>query len=866
MGEVYRARDTRLDREVAIKVLPVALARDHDRLARFEREAKVLASLNHPNIAQIYGFEESGETRALAMELVAGSTLSVPQPLETALNYAKQIAEALEAAHEKGFTHRDLKPANIMITPEGVVKVLDFGLAAIPSREADGSDPSNSPTLTMAATMAGTIMGTAAYMSPEQAAGKVVDRRSDIWSFGVVLYEMLAGKRLFDGETLSHTLADVLRAPIDFGKLPSSTPAPIRQLVKRCLERDVKRRLRDIGEARVAIQDYLADPAGGTESPAPVTRAPGNSWWWKVAAGALTLGLAALAFIHFREKPPATPLLRYTVAVPEKSAVHSLAISPDGRLVAVATMIGGKRQLWLRSMDALQWQPLPGTDDARYPFWSPDSRYIAFFAGGKLRRIATGGGPSQALCDAADGWGGTWNREDVIVFSPSGVAFDGVLQRVPAADGVPATVLRPGTRVDFPAFLPDGLHFLYSTARMRAEQNGIYIASLDGKEKRRILADASSAVWVPAASGARSGHILFIRENNLMAQPFDAESLQVSGDVFPIAEGISLNGQFYTPAAGSDTGILLYNKAGSTDSQIAWYDRTGKLLGSVGAPGPVSYPSLSPDEKSVVYLRRTNSGASDLWLRDLARGTETRFTSDPSRNAVPFWSPQGDRVIFASNRSGLYGLYVKNSGGSEPEQLLLKNPNTQFPNQWSRDGRFIVYAEFQKASYNLWVLPMEGPEQDRRPVPFLQTEFSELMGQLSPDSHWMAYTSDQSGRREVYVRPFPPAEGQWTISAAGGEMPRWRGDGKELYFRAADGKLMAVPVTRAVAGPKPAFEAGTPVALFDAHIQPTLLNNATNYDVTADGKRFLITARVGGDTASAPPLTVVVNWNAAAKR
>ena len=854
MGEVYRARDTKLDRDVAIKVVPQALAQDPERLAYFEREAKVLAALNHPNIAQIYGLEQ----RALVMELVPGETLKGPLPLETALNYAKQIAEALEAAHEKGITHRDLKPANIMITSAGVVKILDFGLAAVtqPSVASEG-DPANSPTLTMRATQAGMIMGTAGYMSPEQAAGQTVDRRADIWAFGVVLWEMLSGQRLFSGDTVAHTLAAVLQTAIDFDKM--TAPAPIKNLLRRCLDRDVKNRLQWIGEARIAIQKYLANPTSVpdvTQSALSRSRVGWVAWG---VAGLAIVCVLGLSFVHFRETPPSEQL-RYTVAAPEGSIVHSFAISPNGRSLVIAAIIGEKRQLWLRPMDALQAQPMPGTEDATYPFWSPDSRYIAFFAQGKLRKVAASGGPAQSLCDALDGRGGSWNREDVIVFSPEGGTSAHNLQRVPAAGGVPTDITKTKASYVFPVFLPDGRRFLYRMGGA-IERVGIYLGSLDDKENRRILADSSGVVFAPSQMEGRAGYLLFVRENTLMAAPFDAASAQISGDVFPVAESVSVDiktGNYVPTAAGN--GVLVYETGSAGTNQIGWYDRSGKSLGPLGAPGAAFEPSISPDEKSVVY-RRIRAAGGDLWVRDLSRGTETRFTSDASNNIRPFWSPQGDRIVFASNRKGgVYNLYQKASSGSGQDELLLSNSLLNGPSQWSRDGRFIVYFEIDpKTKSDLWVLPTEGAAADRKPIPFLRTEFNEYFGQLSPDSHWMAFTSDRSGRREVYVRPFPPGEGEWTISIAGGEAPRWRADGKELFFEAADRKMMAVPA-KAIAGVKPSFEPGAPVVLFDTSIAGDV---DFKYDVTADGKRFLINAT---GVAPTPRLTVVTNWKSTAKK
>jgi len=842
MGEVWKARDTKLDREVAIKVLPAALAQDPERLARFEREAKVLASLNHPNIAQIYGIEESSGVRALVMELVPGQTLRGPLPLTTALNYAEQIADALEAAHEKAVTHRDLKPANIMITPTGVVKVLDFGLAAVGQASAPGDgNPTNSPTLTMRATQAGMIMGTAAYMSPEQASGKPVDKRADIWAFGVVLWEMLTGQQLFTGETISHVLAAVLTKEPDIDRVP----ARAQRLLRSCLQKDTKQRLQAIGDWRLLLED--APVAKTAPSPSRLGKI------WPGVAALATVALAALAFIHFRETPPLERTLRYTIAAPENSTVHSFAVSPDGRYVAIAAAVQGKRQLWLRALDALQSQPMPGTEDARFPFWSPDSRYIGFFAQGKLKKIAATGGPAQSLCDAANALGGTWSRDDVIMLSIFGATG---IQRVPASGGVPTDVTKPKGFYRSPLFLPDGRRFLYVVIGAAQEHSGVYVSSLDGKENRRVLADVSSVLFA-------AGHLLFTRENTLMAQPFDAGRGQLLGDAFPIAEGVSFTSSTNSsPVSVSENGVLLYGSGGAIgDNQIVWYDRTGKLLGPVGAPGNFFAPSISPSEKMIAFSRLT-AGVTDIWLRDLVRGTDIRFTSNASQNFVPFWSPQGDHIVFRSYLGGHAGdLYQKAASGSGQDELLVSTPNDKTVNQWSRNGQFIVYSELDpKTKWDLWVFPVG----DRKPIRFLNSDFNELQGQMSPDGRWMAYTSDESGQREVYVRPFPASDGIWRISTAGGEQARWRGDGKELFFVGADGKMTAVAV-KASAGAKPSFEAGAPVPLFEARIAAASSNVAPfQYDVTADGKRFLVDTY--SVSASALPLTVVVNWTAGLRK
>ena len=585
---------------------------------------------------------------------------------------------------------------------------------------------------------------------------------------------------------------------------------------------------------------------------------------WIVLAVMLLIGIGALSAVHFREKPPAMPVLRYAIAAPENSTVHSFAISPDGRYVVIAAAVNGKLQLWLRALDALQTQPMAFTEGATYPFWSPDSRYIGFFAQGRLKKVAVSGGPPQSLCDAPSGRGASWSRDDVIVFSPNVTGIS--IQKVSAAGGTTSDVTKTKGDQRHPVFLPDGRRFLY-LVRGALEKNGIYVSSLDGTENRRILPDASGAVFAPAPNLGRVGHILFVRENTLMALPFDAGNAEPAGEVFPFVDGVGLANTADVPATVSDNGVLLYSNGGvGGNRQIAWYDRNGKLLSEVGAPGPVNYPAISPDEKSVAFSR-VNGSSTDLWLRDLARGTETRLTSDVSQNGAPFWSPKSNRIVFTSNRTrGAFDLFLKAASGSGQDESLLTNDNVKIPSQWSRDGRFIVYYEVNPKTRNdIWVLPMEGSGKDRKPVPFLQTEFAEFAAQLSPDSQWMAYTSDQSGRREVYVRPYPTAEGKWTISVAGGQAPRWRGDGRELFFEAADGKMMAVPV-KASGGPKPTFEAGTPVALFDAHMVHPPIDANFEYDVTADGKRFLINTVAGPMAPSSPPLIVVVNWNMESKK
>jgi eukaryotic-like serine/threonine-protein kinase len=837
MGEVFRAKDTKLDREVAIKVLPHFLADDPERIARLDREAKVLASLNHPNIAQIYGIEQ----RALVMELVKGETLKGPLPLDEALRLAMQISDALEAAHEKGIVHRDLKPANIMITPAGVVKVLDFGLAKA-AEAPDGSDPSNSPTLTMSPTRAGMILGTAAYMSPEQARGKTVDRRADIWAFGVVLYEMLTGRQAFTGETVSDILAAVLTKNLDLEQVP----VKVRKLLRRCLEKDPKQRLRDIGEARFLLED--APPvAVGLAAPLP----------W-IAAGVFAVAALALGLVAYRHITEETRVLKMSVLPPEKAAFNARslpAVSPDGRRLAFVATLDGKDQLWVRDLDSLAARPLTGTDGADDPFWSPDNRFIGFFADGKLKKIEVAGGPALTLCDAVVARGGTWSKDDVIVF---GVNNGGTF-RVPAAGGNAAPLTTPDTasgELDHrsPWFLPDGRHFLYTAASTDQEKIMIYASAIDSKERTRVVAAASNAVY------AAPGFLLFVRAGTLVAQPFNTAKLQTTGDAVPIAEkvdpviGRTAQHQF----SSSQNGALAYTSGGDgSNLQLTWFDRSGKVTGTLGAPGLVNWGAISPDGKTVAVDRPDRRGY-DIWLHDLARGSVSRFTFGPRLNEFPVWSPDGSRIAFYSTREGVGHPFQKAASGTGQDEVLEKAlgepPRSTRVDDWSRDGRYIIeaLADAGKTKGDVWVLPTFG---DRKPYPYLQTEFDEGFARLSPNGQWLAYRSDYSGRNEIYIQSFPDPGGKWQVSTSGGSRPVWSRDGRELYFIGADGKLMAVQVA---SGSN--FQAGTPKPLFAPNIGASFNNW---FDVSKDG-HFLMPVQL--EQAANTPMTVVINWTGALKK
>ena len=847
MGQVYRARDPRMGREVAIKV-------SGERFSdRFSREVHAVAALNHSNICHLYDVGPN----YLVMELVEGSTLAErikdgAIPLDEALNIAHQISAALEAAHEKGITHRDLKPGNVMIKPDGTVKVLDFGLAKFGGTPTAPTE--DSPTVTMLATQVGVVLGTAAYMSPEQAKGKSVDKRADIWAFGVVLYEMLTGKRMFTGETITELLGSVLKEEPDLSRVPDR----VRRLLRACLEKDPQRRLRDIGDAWRLLDD------------APAASARSTSWLgiagWAIAAAALA-GLAALALVHFREKPLAVRAVRFEVRLPEKSGAAFFKLSPNGELLVIADTASHK--LEVRALDSLEFRTLPGTDNASYPFWSPDSASIGFFAGGKLKKISVNGGPIQTLCDAPSGRGGTWSSDGVIVFSPDPTA---PLQRVGMSGGTPVAVTKLGQDSEdhrFPEFLPDQRHFLYTVNGPAEEANGIYAGSLNGDPPVRILPNVSSAVYVPpgvsSAIASGPGYLLFRRETALMAAVFDPERLQIAGEVFPVAEPVGISANVaYAAFSASANGVLVHNAGGAAaETELVWMDRAGKRLSTVGKPGPISSEALSPDEKAVAYVVSDGNDHSDVWLYDLNRDSASRFTFGTGRAVSPIWSPDSSRIAYgvAPTTFGKGDIFQKPAAGGKEE--LVQRPGTLgsqlLLSDWSPDGKTVVYTPevtLGKTRADLFMLPMEG---DHKPSVYLQTPFGEYEAQFSPDGHWMSYTTDESGKPQVNVQPIPPTGAKWQVSTAGGSQPRWRRDGKELFYIAADEKLMAVPVKTS-----PSFQAGAPQELF-----PTALSSGGQYRFfytpSKDGQRFLMDVPAEGSTAQ-PPITVVLNWQAELKK
>jgi Tol biopolymer transport system component len=851
MGEVYLARDSKLKRDVALKILPNAFAVDADRCARFEREAQILASLSHPAIGAIYGLEDGRDEsanraiHALVLEHIEGPTLADALargalPVAQALEIARQIADALEAAHERGIVHRDLKPANVKVRPDGLVKVLDFGLAkALEPQPADADELSQPRTLLSPGhTEIGMLFGTPAYMSPEQVRARPADKRSDVWAFGCLLYEMLTGKRAFAGDEPSDVMAAILRAEPDWDALPRDVPSSVDRLLRRCLEKDRSRRLRDIGDARLELDDTRAGPA-----PAPGKTLGRERLVW-LGAMALAAVLAAVAAARWEASRVAPPReLRLDVTTGETENPASFALSPDGQMIVYNVRGARGSQLWIRSLDDSTPRPLPGSEDGQFPFWSPDGRSIGFFTLSSLQRVDVDGGRPQRLATALTPAGGTWHEDGTILYVPQNNA--GVFRiSEDGGQSTPVTpVQSPPLAARAPQFLPDGRHFLFY-ASVETESAGIYVGDIQSGEIRRLMGSET-----PATYG--SGHLWFLNEGTLYARPFDPETQALTGVARRVAEG--LNVQDWGVSA-SPAGPVAYRSSAPLRRQLTWFDRDGRNLGTIGADDQrANNPSLSPDGRQLL-VQQTPRQNVDVWLFDLDRGVTTRLTNDPAVESMPIWAPDGTRFVYNAPTEESRALKVKHIDGSKPDEVLatFSADDITLSTDWSPDGAFVIVRrrDADSGTWDLWALPSDG---DGPPLQLTSTPYDELEGQVSPDGRWLAYESNESGTFEIFVQSFPLAGAKVRVSTNGGQQVRWRSDGRELFYVGQDRMLTSVSV-----GPETERSRfGAPVPLFPTRLPPPTAVARQQYVVSKDGERFLMFM---AEETPAPPITVLLNW------
>ena len=871
MGEVYRARDSQLGRDVAVKVLPTIVSTDPDRLRRFEQEACAASALNHPNILVVHDIGAHDGTIYVVSELLEGETLrkrigGTPLGQRRAIDYALQIANGLAAAHEKGIIHRDLKPDNIFITNDGRVKILDFGLAKL--TQLDGIQSQTDIPTRRVDTDPGVVMGTVGYMSPEQLKGRAVDQRSDVFSFGAILYEMLSGRRAFHGESAAETMSAILKEdPPELSDTNRSVSPALERLVNHCLEKNPEGRFhsaRDVAFALEAVSGSAVASETMTAQSLVTTTSRARQWlpWALVAVGLLLAAILAWTYVR-RQRTDAGPseAIRFPIVMPEKALIIGPpTISPDGRYVVFRLNTGdGKDLLWVRALGSFEARPLLGTDGGFQPFWSPDSRAVGFFAKGKLKWIDVSGGSVQTVCDAPSNYSGAWSHDGTIIFS-RGVASG--LYRVPATGGTPiqlTTVDASRNEIEhiWPYFLPDGRHFLFLARNAQPENSAIYVGTLDSKETTRLLQAHSSMAY------ASPGYLLFVRENTLMAQGFDADTRELKGDAFPVVEQITRN-----PIIGramfsvSENGVLVFRAGGINNNQLIWFDRSGKQLGTLTPPGSYNAPALSPDEKKVAVSRLDlqTGTPSDIWLIDLERGSQIRLTTDPTSDFYPSWSPNGDHVTFVSTRDGVTSIYQKLLQGASPEEPLVSSAELKYNPQWAPDGQSIIYSQLNtKTNVDLHLLSLAG---EKKSTSFLQTNFIEAQARFSPNGRWIAYISNETGQFEVYVESFPATGAKLAISIGGGSQPQWRADGRELYYYAPDRKLMAVEVN----GDEPTFKVGEARPLFEIRVVSIDQSFPGNgyYTVTHDGKRFLVSSLP--EAPERQQINVIVNWVADFKK
>jgi Tol biopolymer transport system component len=866
MGEVYQAHDTKLGRDVAIKVLAEAFAHDPQRLSRFQHEAKTLASLNHPNIAAIYGLEEDAGRSYLVMELVPGKTLAErvkrdgPVPVEEALAIFKQITEAVEAAHEKSIIHRDLKPANVKVTPEGKVKVLDFGLAKAFAGDESGSDPSNSTTLTQAATMQGVILGTAAYMSPEQARGNSVDKRTDIWALGCILYELLTGKQAFHGKDITEILVAVLKTEPDWQALPAATPAKIRGLLERCLQKDKTLRLRDAGDAGIEVYEALAAPPTAVVATSDSATRGWRGWlaWGAAALIVLTTIALAIGFV-LRAPKPALPM-RLSAEIGVDAGLFTelgpaAILSPDGtRLAFVAAGSDEKRRIYIRSLDQLQATALSATEGARNSFFSPDGQWIGFFADGKLKKISVQGGAAVTLCDALDDRGGSWGEDGTIVFEPDNRA---ALSKISSAGGTP----QPLTTLDkqaeevtqrWPQVLPGGKAVLFtsstSTAVASFEDAEIVVYSTASGQRKTLQRGGFHARYLP------SGHLVYMHEGTLFAAPFDLKRLEVIGQPAPILEGVvTAPGNAGAQFSFSETGSLVYvaGRGGGQNVSIYWMDREGKFTPLRETPSDYTNLAVSPDGKRLA-LEIFDGKRRDIWVYEWERDALTRLTFAGELNENPVWTPDGQRIVYSSlQKGGAPNLWWIRADGAGDAQRLTESKSVHYASSWRPDGKVLALSQQNPdTTFDILTLPIEGDEKSGwkagEPKPFVNSASSEMEPAFSPDGRWLAYQSNESGSYEVYVRPFPGPGGKWPISTGSGVFPEWSRNGKELFYRTPDSKIMVVTYTAS----GDSFHADKPQLWSPGQFTDRGLANL-NFDLHPDGKRFAVLKASGKDQTPA---------------